>query len=61
MSFNIGGVQVPGAIVKAVENLKQPAQQAIQSMINEAKSDPARSLKQMQQPSGLSCFLDIKI
>ncbi|WP_127583911.1 hypothetical protein [Paenibacillus koleovorans] len=61
MSFNIAGTQVPGCVVKAIETGKSKAQEVVQGMINEAINDPTKNLKQMQQPSGLSSFIDIKI
>jgi hypothetical protein len=61
MSFNIGGVNVPGCVVKAIETGKNKAQQVVQQAINDVMSDPAKNIKQTQQPSGLSSFMDIRV
>jgi len=61
MSVSIGGVQVPGVIARIVEDNKQIAEQALNEMINKHKDEPARIIKEIQQPSPFSQFLDIKI
>ncbi len=61
MGFSVGGIPVSGVVVAAIETGKGVAQQVVQGMINDVKNNPAKNLKEMQQPSGLSSFLDIKI
>lgn len=61
MSFNIAGNRVDGIIVQAISSGKSTAQQVVQQSINEVKNDPTKNLREMQQPSGLSSFLDIKV
>jgi hypothetical protein len=61
MSASVGGVQVQGVIVASIQAGKGIAQSVVQSMIDEGKNNPAKFLKEIQQPSGLSSFLDIKI
>ncbi|MDF2725109.1 MAG: hypothetical protein K0Q59_4784 [Paenibacillus sp.] len=61
MSFNIAGNRVEGVVVAAISAGKSTAQQVVQQQINEVKNDPAKNLREMQQPSGLSSFLDIKV
>ncbi|GGJ64179.1 hypothetical protein GGR02_001516 [Anoxybacillus voinovskiensis] len=61
MSVSIGGVQIPGVIARIVEDNKQIAEQALNEIINKHKDDPARIVKEIQQPSPFSQFLDIKI
>jgi hypothetical protein len=61
MSFNIGGIQVPGVIANIVQDNKQAAEQALNQIINKHKDDPAHIIKEIQQPSPFSQFLDIKI
>ena len=61
MSFKVGGLPVNGAVVAAIETGKGMAQQVVQGLINDVKNNPTKNLKEMQQPSGLSSFLDIKI
>lgn len=61
MSVSIGGVQIPGVIARIVEDNKQIAEQALNEMINKHKDEPARIIKEIQQPSPFSQFLDIKI
>ncbi|MBB5324269.1 hypothetical protein HNQ34_001362 [Anoxybacillus tepidamans] len=61
MSVSIGGVQIPGVIARIVEDNKQIAELALNEMINKHKDDPARIVKEIQQPSPFSQFLDIKI
>ncbi|MBA2871321.1 hypothetical protein HNQ85_001591 [Anoxybacillus calidus] len=61
MSVSIGGVQIPGVIARIVEDNKQIAEQALNEIINKHKDDPARIIKEIQQPSPFSQFLDIKI
>ena len=60
MSFNIGGLSVQGPIVTNLQNNKETAEQAITSMIQEVKNDPAKNLREMQKSSPFSQFLDIK-
>ncbi|MCL6586723.1 MAG: hypothetical protein K6T72_09475, partial [Anoxybacillus sp.] len=60
-SVSIGGVQIPGVIARIVEDNKQIAEQALNEIINKHKDDPARIVKEIQQPSPFSQFLDIKI
>lgn len=62
VSFNIGGgTNVPGCIVKAIETGKSKAEQVVKQAINDVMSDPAKNIKQAQQPSGLSAFMDIRV
>jgi hypothetical protein len=61
MSVSIGGVQVQGVIARVVQDNKEIAEQALNEMINKHKADPARIMKEIQQPSPFSQFLDIKI
>jgi hypothetical protein len=61
MSVNIMGIQIPGAIASIVQDNKAIAEQALNEMINKHKDDPARIIKEIQQPSPFSQFLDIKI
>ncbi|ANB59213.1 hypothetical protein [Anoxybacteroides amylolyticum] len=61
MSLSIGGVQVQGVIARVVEDNKQIAEQALNEIINRHKDDPAHNIKEIQQPSPFSQFLDIKI
>lgn len=61
MSFNIGGIPVNGVIVNSIETGKSKAEEVIKSQIQEALSNPAKNIKELQQPSGLSVFLDIKV
>jgi hypothetical protein len=61
MSVSIGGVPVQGIIARVVQDNKEIAEQALNEMINKHKDDPARIIKEIQQPSPFSQFLDIKI
>jgi hypothetical protein len=61
VSVSIGGVQIPGVIARIVQDNKQVAEQALNEMINKHKDDPAHLIKEIQQPSPFSQFLDIKI
>jgi hypothetical protein len=61
MGFNIGGIPVKGAVVNAIETGKSIAEQIVTQRIREVLNDPAKNTREMQQPSGLSSFLDIKI
>ena len=61
MSVSIGGVQVPGVIARIVQDNKQIAEQALNEIINKHKDDPARIVKEIQQPSPFSQFLDIRV
>ncbi|MBS2771208.1 hypothetical protein [Anoxybacteroides rupiense] len=61
MSVGIGGVPVQGVIARVVEDNKQIAEQALNEIINKHKEDPAHVIKEIQQPSPFSQFLDIKI
>ncbi|MGG3005923.1 hypothetical protein [Geobacillus stearothermophilus] len=61
MSVSIGGVPVQGVVARIVQDNKTIAEQALNEMINKHKDDPARIIKEIQQPSPFSQFLDIKI
>jgi hypothetical protein len=61
MSFNVGGMPVKGVVVNAIETGKSNAEQVVNQKIKEVMNDPAKNTRDMQQPSGLSSFLDIKI
>jgi hypothetical protein len=61
MSVSIGGVPVQGIIARIVQDNKAIAEQALNEMINKHKDNPARIIKEIQQPSPFSQFLDIKI
>jgi hypothetical protein len=61
MSVSIGGVPVQGVVARIVQDNKQIAEQALNEIINKHKDDPARIIKEIQQPSPFSQFLDIKI
>jgi hypothetical protein len=61
MSVSIGGIQIPGVIASIVQDNKQAAEQALNQIINKHKDDPAHIIKEIQQPSPFSQFLDIKI
>ncbi|KDE46757.1 hypothetical protein [Geobacillus sp. CAMR5420] len=61
MSVSIGGVPVQSVAVRIVQDNKAIAEQALNEMINKHKDDPARIIKEIQQPSPFSQFLDIKI
>ncbi|RUL51713.1 MULTISPECIES: hypothetical protein [Lysinibacillus] len=60
MGVNIGGIQVQGSTASIVQSNKQVAEQAVNAMIQEAKNDPAKNIRELQQPSPFSQFLDIK-
>jgi hypothetical protein len=61
VSFNIGGQPVKGVVVNAIEVGKSNAEQVVNQKIKEVMNDPAKNTREMQQPSGLSSFMDIKI
>jgi hypothetical protein len=61
MSGSIGGIPVQGVIVSSIQAGKGIAESVVQGWVNEGKNNPAKFLKEIQQPSGLSSFLDIKI
>jgi hypothetical protein len=61
MSVSIGGVPVQGVVARIVQDNKAIAEQALNEIINKHKDDPARIIKEIQQPSPFSQFLDIKI
>lgn len=61
MSVSIGGVQIQGVIARVVQDNKEIAEQALNQIINKHKDAPAHLIKEIQQPSPFSQFLDIKI
>jgi len=61
MSFNIGGLPVNGIIADIVKSNREVNEQALNQMIQEAKNDPTKTIREIQQPSPFSQFLDIKI
>lgn len=61
MSFNIGGIHVNGIIADIVQANRNANEQALNQIIEEAKKDPAKTIREIQQPSPFSQFLDIKI
>ncbi|MFB5166826.1 hypothetical protein V2P11_13725 [Parageobacillus toebii] len=52
---------VQGVVAHIVQDNKSIAEQALNEMINKHKNDPAHIIKEIQQPSPFSQFLDIKI
>ncbi|MDQ0214907.1 hypothetical protein J2S13_001306 [Oikeobacillus pervagus] len=50
-----------GPVSQFVMLNKQNAEQVIQEQIKEVVEDPAKRIKELQQPSPFSQFLDIKI
>lgn len=61
MGFNIAGNRVDGIIVQAIQRNKQIAERVVNQAIRDVVNDPAKNIREMQQPSGLSTFLDIRI
>jgi hypothetical protein len=61
MSVSVGGVPVQGVVARIVQDNKAIAEQALNEIINKHKDDPACIIKEIQQPSPFSQFLDIKI
>ncbi|TDF93484.1 hypothetical protein [Paenibacillus piri] len=61
MSFSIGGNPVKGVVVSTIESGKAIAEQVVTQQIKDVLNDPAKNTRTMQQPSGLSTFLDIKV
>lgn len=61
MSLSIGGEQVRGVIARVVEDNRQITEQVLNEIIGKHKDDPAHNIKEIQQPSPFSQFLDIKI
>lgn len=59
MTISINSSQ--GPVSQFIVNNKQRAEQAIVSNIKEAIDNPAKTIRDLQQPSPLSQFLDIKI
>ncbi|WP_019153805.1 hypothetical protein [Robertmurraya massiliosenegalensis] len=58
----VGGVgQGQGPVSQFVISNKERAEQAIESKIREALQNPEKTIREIQQPSPLSQFLDIKI
>lgn len=58
--MSVGGVG-QGPVSAIVQTNKQVAEEAIKSNIREAVQNPAQTIRELQQPSPLSQFLDIKI
>jgi hypothetical protein len=56
----VGGVG-QGPVSQFIELNKQKAEQAITTEIKEALDNPAKTIRELQQPSPFSQFLDIKI
>lgn len=61
MGFNIGGLPVNGIIADIVSANRQANEQALNQMIQEAKNNPTKTIREIQQPSPFSQFLDIKV
>jgi len=61
MGVSIGGVHVPGVIARIVQDNKAIAEQALNEIVNKHKDNPARIVKEIQQPSPFSQFLDVKV
>lgn len=55
----VAGVQ--GPISQFVINNKSLAEEAIKANIREVTQDPAKTVRELQQPSPLSQFLDIRV
>ncbi|MED4454429.1 hypothetical protein [Metabacillus fastidiosus] len=56
----VGGVG-EGPVSQFVVINKQIAEEAINSQIKEVLNDPAKRIRELQQPSPFSQFIDIKI
>ncbi|KIL78434.1 hypothetical protein [Bacillus badius] len=56
----IGGVG-EGPVSQFVMISKQIAEQAVNEKIQDVVSDPAKRIRELQQPSPFSQFIDIKI
>ncbi|WP_097677930.1 hypothetical protein [Bacillus massilinigeriensis] len=61
MGFNIGGIQIQSPMAQLVLENKQAAEEVIKGKIREAINDPAKTIREIQQPSPFSQFLDIKV
>ncbi|WP_163099288.1 hypothetical protein [Peribacillus alkalitolerans] len=61
MGLAIGGIPVQGIISKLVETNREVAEQAVTAKIQEVLNDPAKNVREIQQSSPLSQFLDVKI
>ena len=59
MGMSVSGAQ--GPVSEIVLSQKRIAEQVITSNIKEAMDNPAKTIKELQAPSPLSQFLDIKI
>lgn len=60
--MGVGGIGAgQGPVSQFVMISKQSAEQAITSNIREALQNPEKTIQEIQQPSPLSQFLDIKI
>ena len=61
MSFSVGGIPVQGIVVQSIQAGKSRAEEVVKQMITEVMNDPGKNLRDMQNPSGLSSFLDLKV
>lgn len=60
MGIKIEGSQGHGPVSSMVQKNKELAENALNKIIQEAKNDPAKNIRELQQPSPFSQFLDIK-
>lgn len=60
MGLGIGGVG-EGPVSQFIVLNKQKAEEVIKTEIKEAMENPAKTLRELQQPSPFSQFLDIRI
>ncbi|MCA1031446.1 hypothetical protein LCL95_10460 [Bacillus timonensis] len=61
MPMSVGGVTVQSPMAQEIQNIKQTAEQTIKGKIKEVLDDPEKNIREMQQPSPFSQFLDIRV
>jgi hypothetical protein len=61
VSFSVGGIPVQGVVANSIQSGKQRAEQVVEQKVKEVLNDPAKNTRDMQKPSGISPFMDIKV
>jgi hypothetical protein len=61
MGMSIGGVPIQGVIAQLVQTNREVAEQAVTARIKEAINDPTKNVREIQQISPFSQFLDVRV
>jgi hypothetical protein len=61
MGMSIEGVPIQGVIAQLVQTNREVAEQAVTARIKEPIYDPTKNVRELQQTSPFSQFLDVRV